>query len=69
MGRSVVVLPARRTENSRSSILLDSLTPIMADTPDDQPKEFHGWRLIGVIMIVIMGLAIVSALVDWVVLQ
>jgi len=41
----------------------------MADTPEDQTKEFHGWRLIGVIMIVIICLAIVSALVDWVVLQ
>jgi len=37
---------------------------------DDTPapdKQFHGWRLIGVIMGVIFVLAIVSAIVDWIV--
>lgn len=35
------------------------------DTQEDRTKKFHGWRLIGVIMIVIVVLAIISALVDW----
>lgn len=32
-------------------------------------KQFHGWRLIGVIMAVIGVLAIVSMVVDWAVLR
>ncbi len=36
------------------------------DTQENGTKQFHGWRLIGVIMIVIVILAIISALVDWV---
>ena len=32
------------------------------------PKTFRGWRLIGAIMCVIVILAIVSAVVDWVVI-
>jgi hypothetical protein len=36
------------------------------DTPPPD-KQFHGWRLIGVIMGVIFVLAIVSAIVDWIV--
>jgi hypothetical protein len=35
------------------------------DTQDDDTTKFHGWRLIGVIMIVIVVLAAISALVDW----
>ena len=31
-------------------------------------KKFHGWRLIGIIIIVMITLAVVAALVDWVVL-
>ena len=41
----------------------------MDDMPTKDDKQFHGWRLIGVIMIVIVALAIVSAIVDWVVLK
>jgi hypothetical protein len=38
---------------------------------DTQPndKQFHGWRLLGVIGIVIGALALVSALVDWAVIH
>jgi hypothetical protein len=38
---------------------------------DSQPneKQFHGWRLLGVLGIVIGVLAIISALVDFVVLK
>jgi hypothetical protein len=39
------------------------------DTPPDETKQFHGWRLIGVIVGVIGVLAIVSAIVDRVVLH
>jgi hypothetical protein len=41
----------------------DELEPM--DTQENGTKKFHGWRLIGVIMIVIVVLAIISALVDW----
>ncbi len=30
-----------------------------------EEKRFHGWRLIGVIMIVVIGLAVISAVIDW----
>ena len=39
------------------------------ETPSNDTKQFHGWRLIGVIMGVIGVLAIVSAIVDRVVLH
>jgi hypothetical protein len=39
------------------------------ETPSSDTKQFHGWRLIGVIMGVIGVLAIVSAIVDRVVLH
>ena len=39
------------------------------DTPSNDTKKFHGWRLIAVIMGVIGVLAIVSAIVDRVVLH
>jgi hypothetical protein len=41
---------------------MDELSPA-------KEKEFRGWRLIGVIMIVITLLAIISAAVDWMVLH
>ena len=44
-----------------------------ANYPDQLPMEnderqFHGWRLIGVIMIVIVVLAAVSFVIDWAVI-
>jgi len=39
------------------------------ETPPNDAKQFHGWRLIGIIMIVIVVLAIISAVVDWVALK
>jgi hypothetical protein len=39
------------------------------ETQADGEKQFHGWRLIAVIMGVIGVLAIISATVDWVVLR
>jgi hypothetical protein len=35
----------------------------------EEEKHFHGWRLIGVIMLVIGMLALISAVVDWAVLR
>jgi hypothetical protein len=35
---------------------------------EKQEKKFHGWRLLGVIFLVIVALAGVSAVVDWLVL-
>ena len=38
-------------------------------SPTQQPeKRFHGWRLIGFIMGVVVMLAIISAVVDWAVI-
>ena len=31
-------------------------------------KRFHGWRLIGIIMCVVVAIAIISAIVDWAVI-
>jgi hypothetical protein len=39
------------------------LPPIKGDE-----RQFHGWRLLGVIMIVIVVLAAVSFVVDWAVI-
>lgn len=36
--------------------------------PEHPEKRFHGWRLLGFIMSVIVLLALVSALVDWMVI-
>jgi hypothetical protein len=35
---------------------------------NQEETKFHGWRLLGVIMLVVLGLAIVSFVVDWVVI-
>ena len=35
---------------------------------EQEERRFHGWRLIGVIMIVVVVLAAVSFVVDWVVI-
>ncbi len=36
--------------------------------PDHGPKRFHGWRLLGVLGIVIFVLVVVSFVVDWIVI-
>ena len=36
--------------------------------PDRSERKFHGWRLLAVITCVIVALAIVSGVVDWLVL-
>lgn len=41
----------------------------MEKARSDEDKQFHGWRLIGVIMTVIGVLALISAAVDWLVLR
>lgn len=30
-----------------------------------EPRSFHGWRLLGVIFLVILVIAVISAAVDW----
>jgi hypothetical protein len=44
----------------------DSQTDI-SDTGQPE-KRFHGWRLVGIIMGVVVVLAVVSAIVDWAVI-
>ena len=34
----------------------------------EEERKFHGWRLLGIIFLVIVGIAIVSAIVDWLVI-
>jgi len=47
----------------------DSQSNVSASSPAEQPeKRFHGWRLIGFIMGVVVMLAVVSAIVDWAVI-
>ena len=41
----------------------------MNEAPEENEKQFHGWRLIAVIMIVLVVLASISAAVDWMVLR
>jgi len=41
----------------------------MNEMPPVNEQEFHGWRLLGVIMGVIAVLALISAAVDWLVLH
>ena len=31
----------------------------------DAERKFHGWRLLGVCALVVVALAVISALVDW----
>ncbi len=35
---------------------------------EEQDRQFHGWRLVGVILIVVVVLAAVSFVVDWAVI-
>ena len=37
----------------------------MTNEADPDERKFHGWRLLGVCALVIVALAVISALVDW----
>ena len=37
-------------------------------SPNDDSVRFHGWRLLGVIFVVCVVLALISAVVDWAVI-
>lgn len=41
---------------------------IVDESPTEDDRKFHGWRLLGILAVVVLALAIVSAVVDWVVL-
>ena len=50
---------------------MDERTPIpaAAESGETAPeKRFHGWRLVGFILLVVVVLAAVSAVVDWMVI-
>jgi len=56
-----------------SRIVVESTGPIprliiLDETPTEDDRKFHGWRLLGVLAIVVVALAVVSMIVDWVVL-
>lgn len=38
------------------------------ETDEFAEKRFRGWRLVGVIFCVVVALAVISAIVDWVVI-
>lgn len=40
----------------------------MNESPPEDDRKFHGWRLLGFLAVVVVGIAIVSMIVDWVVL-
>ena len=43
--------------------------PSEQEHPEHEPEvKFRGWRLLGVIMLVVLVIAGVSALVDWIVI-
>ena len=39
-----------------------------ADNKQPDDKKFRGWRLLGIIFIVVVVLAVVSGVVDWLVI-
>ncbi|MEM7220033.1 MAG: hypothetical protein AAF515_16830 [Pseudomonadota bacterium] len=41
---------------------------LVPDDSDSPQRRFHGWRLLGAIFIVVVVLAVVSAIVDWAVI-
>jgi nitrogen fixation protein FixH len=38
------------------------------EQPESEVKRFHGWRLLAVILCVVVVIALVSAVVDWLVI-
>ena len=38
------------------------------ETDEHADKRFQGWRLLGIIAVIIVGVAVASALVDWAVI-
>ena len=42
-------------------------TKAAPETPKAAPpeKQFHGWRLIGIILVVMVALAVIAGAVDW----
>ncbi len=53
-----------RQEIVENSIIL----PMDEETTDLPEKQFHGWRLLGIIFSVVVVLALLSLAVDWVVI-
>lgn len=45
-----------------------SITHAVDEQNNDLETKFHGWRLLGVIVIVIVVIAIASAVIDWMVI-
>jgi hypothetical protein len=46
---------------------MDEQSPESHSNPERE-HHFHGWRLLGIVLAVVVALAIVSAVVDWVVI-
>ena len=43
-----------------------SLPPEQPASPNDETVKFHGWRLLGVILLVCVVIAGISALIDYI---
>ena len=41
---------------------------ILDESPTEDDRKFHGWRLLGFLAVVVVAIAVVSMIVDWVVL-
>lgn len=39
-----------------------------AEHGETDEKRFHGWRLLGVVILVVASLGVISAIVDWIVI-
>lgn len=42
--------------------------PVAQNNIDPQHKHFHGWRLLAILAVVILAIAAVSFVVDWLVI-
>ena len=72
--RSLVLYPTELRARKGAYYLegvMDRQPSAQQDMDDTQPdeKQFHGWRLLGVLGIVIGALALVSAIIDWLVVR
>lgn len=69
------LLSGRVPTPSRKAPVADALYTCTMGVDDDdstdehhdpaEERRFHGWRLIGVIMLVVLALAVISFVVDW----
>ena len=62
---SRVVRARARIIRTRSGEVKERAGEPMTNDGDGTERKFHGWRLLGVCALVVVMLAVISALVDW----